>query len=113
LLAWGTIVLPRGWRISPVVELRNGFPYAIVDAFENYVGIPYQNRFPTFFSADARVSKDIKVSPKYTLRFSVSGFNLTDNFNPKGLHTNIADPAFGTYVGQHSRRYTADFDVIF
>jgi hypothetical protein len=47
------------------------------------------------------------------LRFSVSGFNLTDNFNPEGLHTNIADPGFGTYVGQHGRRYTADFDVIF
>jgi hypothetical protein len=113
LLAWGRILLPRGWRISPVVELRNGFPYAVTDALQNYVGVPYQNRFPTFFSADARVSKDIKVSPKYTLRFSVSGFNLTDNFNPEGLHTNIADPGFGTYVGQHGRRYTADFDVIF
>jgi hypothetical protein len=113
LLAWGTIVLPRGWRISPVVELRNGFPYAVTDALQNYVGIPYQNRFPTFFSADARISKDIKVSPKYTLRFSVSGFNLTDNFNPEGLHTDTADPGFGTYVGQHGRRYTADFDVIF
>ncbi|HLI85461.1 MAG TPA: TonB-dependent receptor [Bryobacteraceae bacterium] len=113
LLAWGAMQLPRGWRISPVVELRNGFPYAVTDALQNYFGVPYQNRFPTFFSADARVSKDIKVSPKYTLRFSVSGFNLTDNFNPEGLHTNIADPAFGAYLGQHGRRYTADFDVIF
>jgi len=75
--------------------------------------VPYSKRFPNFFSADARLSKDIKVNPKYTLRFSLSGFNLTDHFNPEGLHTNIDDPAFGAYVGQHGRRYTADFDVIF
>jgi hypothetical protein len=112
-LAWGTILLPHGWRVSPMLELRNGFPYAVTDALQNYVGVPYQNSFPTFFSADARVSKDIKVNPKYTFRISVSGFNLTDNFNPEGLRTNIADPGFGTYIGQHGRRYTADFDVIF
>ena len=112
-LAWGTLQLSHGIRISPVIEYRNGFPYAVTDALENYVGVPYSKRFPNFFSADARLSKDIKVNPKYTLRFSLSGFNLTDHFNPEGLHTNIDDPAFGAYVGQHGRRYTADFDVIF
>jgi hypothetical protein len=112
-LAWGTIPLAHGLRISPVLEYRDGFPYAVTDALEQYVGIPYERRFPNFFSADARVSKDIRVSPKYTLRFSLSGFNLTDHFNPEGLHTNIDDPAFGAFVGQHGRRYTADFDVLF
>lgn len=112
-LAWGTIQLSHQIRVSPVVEYRNGFPYAVTDALQNYVGTPYQNRFPHFFSADARLSKDIKVNPKYSFRISLSGFNLTDHFNPEALHTNIDDPGFGTYVGQHGRRYTADFDVIF
>jgi Carboxypeptidase regulatory-like domain len=112
-LAWGMIQLPHGWRLAPVLEYRNGFPYAVTDALENYVGVPYTQRYPHFFSADARVSKDIKVNPKYSFRISVSGFNLTDHFNPEGLHTNIDDPAFGAFVGQHGRRYTADFDVLF
>jgi hypothetical protein len=112
-LVWGNLQLPHGFRVAPVLEFRNGFPYAVTDALQNYVGVPYQTRFPNFFSADARLSKDFKVSPKYTFRISVAGFNLTDHFNPEAIHTDIADPGFGTFVGQHGRRYTADFDVLF
>jgi hypothetical protein len=75
--------------------------------------VPYQQRFPNFFSVDSRFSKDIKINPKYSIRLSVSGFNLTDHLNPEALHTNIADPGFGGFVGQHGRRYTADLDVLF
>jgi hypothetical protein len=112
-LVWGSLKLPYGFRIAPVLEYRTGFPYAVTDALQNYVGTPYQNRFPSFFSADARLSKDFKVNPKYTIRISVAGFNLTDHFNPEAIHTNIDDPAYGAFVGQHGRRYTADFDVLF
>jgi hypothetical protein len=112
-LVWGNLKLSHGFRMAPVLEYRNGFPYAVTDALQNYVGVPYQTRFQHFFSADARLSKDFKVSPKYTFRISVAGFNLTDHFNPEAIHTNITDPAFGAFVGQHGRRYTADFDVLF
>lgn len=112
-LAWGVVQLPAGFRVAPMFEYRNGFPYIITDALQNYVGVPYQNRFPNFLSIDSRVSKDFIVSPKYTIRLSLSGFNLTDHFNPEGLHADIADPAYGGYLGQHGRRYTADFDIVF
>lgn len=112
-LTWGLIQLPAGFRIAPLVEFRSGFPYAVTDAAQNYVGIPEANRFPTFLSVDARVSKDFKVNSKYTLRFSVSGFNLTNHFNPEAFHANAADPAYGLFFGQRGRRFTADFDVIF
>jgi hypothetical protein len=112
-LAWGLIQLPRGFRIAPVFEYRSGFPYAVIDAHQNYVGMPYTNRFPSFVSLDSRFSKDFKVNPKYTIRLSVSGFNLTDHFNPEAFHGNIADPAYGLFFGDRHRRFTADFDVIF
>jgi hypothetical protein len=112
-LAWGSLQLPRGFRVAPMFEYRSGFPYAVTDALQNYVGVPNQNRYPNFLSIDSRVSKDFPVSPKYTIRLSLSGFNLTDHFNPEALHTDIADPAFGAFVGQHGRRYTADFDIVF
>ena len=112
-LAWGLLQLPAGFRIAPMFEFRSGFPYAVTDALQSYVGIPDANRFPSFLSADARVSKDFKINPKYTLRFSISGFNLTNHFNPEAFHANVADPAFGLFFGQRGRRFTADFDVIF
>ena len=112
-LAWGVVKLPAGFRIAPVVEYRTGFPYLVTDVAQNYAALPYSNRFPAFFSIDSRVSKDFKVNPKYTVRLSVSAYNLTDHFNPEAVHGNTADPAYGFFFGQRSRRYTADFDVIF
>jgi hypothetical protein len=96
-----------------VLEYRNGFPYSILDAAQNYVGTPNENRYPNFFALDARVSKDIKVHPKYSIRLSISGFNLTNHFNPESLHNNIADPLYGVFFGQRERKFTADFDVLF
>jgi hypothetical protein len=112
-LAWGLVRLPWKMRIAPMVEWRNGFPYASVDADQNYIGTPNQTRFRNFFSLDSRVSKDIKVSDKYMLRLSVSGFNVTNHFNPLQVHSNIADPAYGVFFGSHKPRFRLDFDVIF
>jgi Carboxypeptidase regulatory-like domain len=112
-LAWGFVRLPWKMLIAPMIEWRNGFPYASIDAAQNYVGIPNQKRFPNFLSLDSRVSKDFKLSDKYSLRFSVSGFNVTNHFNPIQVHPNIDDPAYGVFFGSHKRRFRLDFDVIF
>jgi hypothetical protein len=80
---------------------------------QHYVGVPNQNRFPKFLSADARVWKDVRLTPKYAVRLSVSGFNLTNHFNPEALHWNTGDSAYGLFFGQRGRRFTMDFDVLF
>ena len=112
-LAWGTAQLPRGFHIAPILEYRDGFSYAQTDAAQNYVGIPNRNRYPNFLSLDSRFSKDVRINPKYTVRLSVSSYNLTNHFNPEALHYNTADPAFGIFFGGRGRRFTADFDVLF
>jgi hypothetical protein len=112
-LAWGLVRLPWKMRIAPMIEWRNGFPFASIDAAQDYVGIPNQKRYPNFLSLDSRVSKDFKLSDKYALRFSVSGFNVTNHFNPIQVHSNIDDPAYGVFFGSHKRRFRLDFDVIF
>ncbi len=112
-LAWAVVRLPAAFRIAPVVEYRSGFPYSTLNVFQDYAGIPNSSRFPHFFSLDFRVSKDIRVSPKYSVRLSLSGFNLTNHFNPEAVHANIADPAFGYFFGHRGRRFTADFDFLF
>lgn len=112
-LAWGLVQLPWGFRIAPLIEYRNGFPYAVTDAAQNWVGAPYASRFPAFLSVDSRISKDFRITPKYTVRLSVSSYNLTDHFNPEAVHGNVADPAYGSFFGQRGRHFTADFDVLF
>ena len=113
LLAWGAVQLTRSVRILPVLEYRNGFPYYTLDAAQNYVGVPNEQRYPNFFALDARLSKDIKVNPKYSVRLSISGFNMTNHFNPDSLHNNVVDPLYGVFFGQRQRKFTADFDVLF
>ncbi len=115
-LMWGRVKVPfRGIQVLPIVEYRNGFPYSRLDEFQNYVGTPNSDatRFPHFFSADARVLKDFHVSPKYALRLSLTGFNLTNHFNALAVHANVADPRFGVFFGNYHRRYRGDFEVIF
>jgi hypothetical protein len=112
-LAWGMWHLPWRFRISPVIEYRSGFPYITTDAAQNYFGQPNDRRFPRFFSLDSRLSKDFQVTKNYAVRLAVSGFNLTNHFNPEAVHANIADPAFGYFFGHRGRRFTLDFDVLF
>ena len=78
-----------------------------------YVGTPNVDRYPHFLSVDSRFSKDIQVNPKYAVRVSLVGFNLTNHFNPEAVHDNVADPAHGMFFGHRGRRFTADFDVLF
>jgi hypothetical protein len=115
-LVWGRTAV-HFWKLQalPIVEYRSGFPYTAVDALQNYVGIPYGDatRFPHFFSADTRLMRDFKVTAKYTVRLSVTGFNLTNHFNALAVHDNIADPQYGVFFGNYHRRYRFDFDFLF
>jgi hypothetical protein len=112
-LGWGVVDLPAKFRIAPVVEYRSGFPYSSIDAQRQYVGTPNIERFPRFLSVDSRLSKDIQVNAKYGVRLSVSGFNLTNHFNPEVVHNNVADVAYGYFFGHRGRRFTLDFDFLF
>jgi hypothetical protein len=114
-LLWGTYAFPRKIAVTPHVELRNGFPYQPTDVFQQYVDLTYgpQYRFPKYFSLDMRVSKDIQIDAKHAVRLSGTVRNLTDHFNALEVHSNIADPQYGTFFGNNGRRAVVDFDVLF
>ncbi len=113
VLAWGTFSFPMKFRISPKVEYRTGFPWSSYDSLQTYAGTPNGARFPNYLSVDARITKDFKVTDKYSFRFGVTGTDLTNHFNPVSVHSNTGDPAYGVFFGTYRRRYTADFDVLF
>lgn len=114
-LIWGTTTLPWRMRISPRLELRNGFPWQPTDILQNYVSLPDapQPRYPRYFTFDTRVSRDLNVGTKHAVRFSVTMNNLTGHFNPLQVHNNFADPLYGTYFGNYPRKLTVDFDFLF
>jgi hypothetical protein len=98
-----------------MVELRSGFPYQSVDVYQNYIQSvkAESGRFPTYFSADVRVAKDIKLNSKYTLRPSISISNITNHFNALEVHSNTSDPQYGQFFGNYDRRMRVDFDLVF
>ena len=114
-LIWGRVNLPLKFSMLPLIEYRNGFPYAPLDATQNYAGTPYSDssRFPNFLSADTRLMRDFRVNPKYALRLSLTGFNLTNHFNALAVHNNTADPQYEIFFGNYHRRYRFDFEVLF
>ena len=116
MLVWGHVDPHfQKFQIYPIVEYRSGFPYARVDAAQQYFGTPFgaDSRFRHFFSADGRISRDFKISSKYTIKLSGTGYNLTNHFNPLLVHNNQADPLRGVFFGNYHRRYRFDFDFLF
>jgi hypothetical protein len=115
LLSWGSVALPLRFALSPIVEWRNGFPYSIRDAEQTFVGERNAtgHRFPSFFALDLEASKDIQLTPRYAVRLSVRGFNITNHFNPRNVRANIADPGFGQFLASYRRYFTGGFDIIF
>jgi hypothetical protein len=112
-LTWGVLRFTKTVQVAPILEYRSGFPYTDTNVFQDYAGVPNRNRFPNFLALDARFSKDVKINSKYSVRISVSGFNLSNHFNPEAVHANTADPAYGHFFGHRGRRFTADLDFIF
>lgn len=114
-LLWGTYALPRKMQVIPHVEYRNGFPYQSTNVLQQYLPVTAgpQSRFPRYLSLDVRVSKDFQISPKHAIRLSATILNLTNHFNPLEVHSNVADPLYGTFFGNHNRHAVLDFDFLF
>lgn len=115
LIAYGTFALPRRVTFSPIVEARSGFPFAVRDGQQNFVGVRNSDatRFPRFFAFDAELAKEFQVTKKYGVRLSVRGFNLTNNFNPRDVRANTADSQFGQFFAPYRRYFTGGFDIVF
>lgn len=114
-IAWGAFSLPHHFSIAPIFEARTGFPYSITDADQNFVGTRNsdQTRFPVFVSVDAEIAKDFQVTKKYGVKLSLRGFNLTNHFNPRNVHSNLADRQFGQFFAPYHRFFAGGFDILF
>jgi len=114
VIGWGEFPLPWKFTMSPVADFHSGLPYSEVDAFQNYLGTPNNQRFPEFFSLDVKIYRVFKIGSlplmrrlgpgikERKLRLGVYSLNLTNHSNALEVYNNVASPYFGNFVGfQH------------
>ena len=112
MVASGSVRLPWKMVISPVADLHSGLPYSNVDVLQNYVGVPNEKRFPTYFSLDVRLYREFafhiprtETSKKHKVRLGVYSTDIANRQNPHDVYNNVSSPIFGEFAG-FQRRYT-------
>jgi hypothetical protein len=110
VLASGLFRLPWKLAFSPVIDVHTGFPFSNVDVLQNYVGVPDGLRFPTYFSMDVRMYREMTLRLPFVshaharkIRLGVYSTDLTNHQNPHDVFSNINSPIFGQFAGFQRR----------
>jgi hypothetical protein len=116
-LFWGTIGLPWKLEFSPVLELRDGFPFSRVDNDLNFVGPRNRaGRFPAFAAFDFQIVRSFAFSflaRKYRAKLGLKAFNITGHFNPRDVQQNIFSTNFGRFFNSVGRQFRGKFEIEF
>jgi hypothetical protein len=108
-LFWGELHVKHGITLSPVLDVRNGFPFSIIDEERNFVGPRDRaGRFPTFASLDMQVMKSVSLPGrwnKYRAEVGLKIFNVTNHFNPRDFQNNLASTNFGGFSNGVGRKF--------
>ncbi|MEE9264245.1 MAG: TonB-dependent receptor, partial [Vicinamibacteria bacterium] len=97
-LLWGVVELPHDIFLTPGFEWRSGFPYTVFTPDYRVIGERNRGgRFPTFFSFDIRVEKQLIVRRK-SFRIGFQIFDTMSHFNPRDVYSNVGSPFFGEFV---------------
>jgi len=106
-LFWGNVSLPYQFGMFAVLDVRDGFPYSVVDADRNFVGARNEaGRYPTFMSLDTQVTKRFRLF-KHNATIGLKVFNITNHFNPRDFQGNLASNDFGGFRNSVGRTFRA------
>jgi hypothetical protein len=94
----------RKWIVSSMVEVRNGFPYSVVDEDQQFVGLRNAGgRFPLFYTLDAQVLRTFSYRGR-KFRWGVRANHVLNTFMPRDVQNNIDSPAFRTFYNSFPLR---------
>jgi hypothetical protein len=117
LLFTGVVNLPWGLILAPVLEVRDGFPYSLVDEQQQFVSARNRGgRFPHFASLDFTFMKkvDIKFRKQvYHCQIGVKVYNITNHWNPRDIQNNVDSPEFGTFYNSIGSLFRGKFEIEF
>jgi hypothetical protein len=98
-----------GLTVTPVLDIRTGFPYSFIDEDRNFVGPRNRaGRYPMFASLDLQILRSISLPgrwKKYRADLGVKVFNLTNHFNPRDFQNNLASDNFGAFSNGVGRKF--------
>lgn len=96
LLLRGTIGLPWQFDLSPVLELRSGFPWSAVDEYLDFVGPRNRTgRLPAVRTLDFSLVRPWRFK-KYRFRAGLRVYNVFGSSAERDVQNNLRSPFFGT-----------------
>ena len=105
----GEFHVPYRITLVPVLDIRTGFPYSIIDEDRNFVGPrDLAGRFPNFASLDLEILRSVSIPgrfKKYRVELGLKVFNLTNHFNPRDFQNNLASDNFGGFFNGVGRQF--------
>ena len=105
----GEFHVPYRITLVPVLDIRTGFPYSIIDEDRNFVGPRnLAGRFPKFASLDLQIMRAVSLPgrfSKYRVELGLKVFNLTNHFNPRDFQNNLASDDFGGFSNSVGRKF--------
>jgi len=108
-LFWGEVTIPFKIILAPVLEIRDGFPFSLLDETRNFVGPRnLAGRYPLFTSFDIQVLRDFKFKAFGSirrLRVGFKVFNLFKRFNPRDFQNNLDALDTGTFYNSRGRLF--------
>jgi hypothetical protein len=112
--------MPLEINIAPLIEIRSGFPYSLVNERLDFVGPQNRaGRFPTFMSLALQVTKGFAV-PKFVpriggrpMRVGLAVLNTTNHFNPSDVQNNITSPRLGQFFNSPGTSVRGKFEFEF
>jgi hypothetical protein len=105
-LMWrGNMAVWKGLTLGPVVEIRSGFPYSLVNQDQDFVGPRNRGgRFPRQTICDLSVTRTLKIR-KWKPRVGIRVYNLLNSFSPRDVQNNIDAVDFRTFYNTIPRSY--------
>lgn len=119
-LAYGELKIRYDITISPVAEIRSGFPFSIVNERWDFVGRRNQaGRLPTFLSLDLQGVKGFTI-PRFVpsfggrrARIGLALINITNHFNPRDVQNNTASERLGQFFNSLGASVRGKFEFDF
>ncbi|MFB3906534.1 MAG: hypothetical protein ACE15E_24085 [Acidobacteriota bacterium] len=92
-LGWGWVAMRHKLELSSSIDWRSGFPYSVVNGYQQLVGRANGSRFNDYFAINVHVERRFRFA-NYECAFRVGVNNLTNHPNPGVINNNIDSPNF-------------------
>jgi Carboxypeptidase regulatory-like domain len=110
-ISWGLLPMVKGFDTAYSLEVRTGFPYAVINSQQQLVAPPGAHRFPNYFSLNLHLEKRFDA---FGLHWALRGGfdNITNHQNPYVVNNVFGSPSFLTFSAFDSRAFTARIRIL-